>query len=169
MALGYKNILVAIDGSKGSEVALFDALNIAKRNDAHLDVLWVLDMNSLEYGNAGITLDGERIYKEVQECEKYMNDLKEHLVEAGLRQDQVSVHLRFGNPKTVIVEDFQPEYKNDLIIVGETGKNLIRRIMVGSVATYVMRTARCDVMVARTPEKVVSKDIENDMDDIEEE
>ena len=39
MALGYKNILVGIDGSKGSEIALMDALNIAKRNDAHLDVL----------------------------------------------------------------------------------------------------------------------------------
>ena len=70
MALGYKNILVGIDGSKGSEIALMDALNIAKQNNAHLDVLWVLDMNSLEYGNAGITLDGERIYKEEQECEQ---------------------------------------------------------------------------------------------------
>lgn len=168
MALGYKNILVGIDGSKGSEIALMNALNIAKRNDAHLDVLWVLDMNSLEYGNAGITLDGERIYKEEQECEQYINDLKEHLTEEGLPKDKVSVHLRFGNPKTVIVEDFQPEYKNDLIIVGETGKNFFKRIIVGSVASYVMRIAKCDVMIARTPEST-AKEIQSDMEDIESE
>lgn len=168
MALGYKNILVGIDGSKGSEVALINALNIAKRNDAHLDVLWVLDMNSLEYGNAGITLDGERIYQEEQECERYVNDLKEHLIKEGLKEDQISVHLRFGNPKTVIVEDFQPEYHNDLIIVGETGRNFFKRVVVGSVTSYVMQTAKCDVLIARTPEETV-KEIQADMEDIENE
>lgn len=169
MTLGYKNILVGIDGSKGSEKALLDAVNIAKRNDAHMDVLWVLDMNSLEYGNAGITLNGERIYKEEQECEKYMANLKKHLIAAGLAEDKVAVHLRFGNPKTVIVEDFQPEYKNDLIIVGETGKSFFKRIIVGSVASYITRTAKCDVMIAKAPEKDLSKDIDEDMEDIDDE
>lgn len=167
MALGYKKILVGIDGSKGSEAALFDALDITKRNNAHLDILWVLDMSSLECGNIGIDLNGERIYRQEQECEKYMENLKRDMVNAGLSEDQIAVHLRFGNPKKVIVEDFQPEYQNDLIVVGETGKNFIKRIIVGSVASYIMRTAQCDVMIARTPEKIVSNKVNNDVKDIE--
>lgn len=58
MALNYERVLVAIDGSKGSDVALETAIDVTKRNEAHLDILRVLDLNSLEYGGAGIALDG---------------------------------------------------------------------------------------------------------------
>lgn len=62
MSCEYEKILVAIDGSKGGEVALKEAIEVAKRNGAHLDVLRVMDLNSLEYGGAGIALDGMSIY-----------------------------------------------------------------------------------------------------------
>ena len=150
MSCEYEKILVAIDGSKGGEVALKEAIEVAKRNDAHLDVLRVMDLNSLEYGGAGIALDGEQIY-EIE------HDSEEYLLEAGLKPEQIRVHLRFGNPKLVIVEDFQPEYENDLIIVGSTGKNFLQRLVVGSVASYVIRSARCDVLVARTKEEDVKE------------
>ena len=39
MSCEYEKILVALDGSKGGEVALKEAIEVAKRNDAHLDVL----------------------------------------------------------------------------------------------------------------------------------
>ena len=52
MSCEYEKILVAIDGSKGGEVALKEAIEVAKRNGAHLDVLRVMDLNSLEYGGA---------------------------------------------------------------------------------------------------------------------
>ena len=146
------------DGSKGAEVALRTAVEVAKRNNTHLDILRVLDLNSLEYGGAGIALDGAKIYDIEQENEAYLLDLRDHLVNVdGLDEANVSVHLRFGNPKDVIVNDFQPEYHNDLIIVGSTGKNLFQRIIVGSVASYVVRAAKCDVLMARTTEADLAK------------
>lgn len=66
----YKKILVAIDGSKGAEVALNKAAMVAKNNDAHLDILRVLDLSSLEYSGAGIALDGARVYELEQKIEK---------------------------------------------------------------------------------------------------
>ena len=45
MALNYERVLVAIDGSKGSDVALETAIDVTKRNEAHLDILRVLDLN----------------------------------------------------------------------------------------------------------------------------
>lgn len=154
MPCEYERILVAIDGSRGGEVALKEAIEVARRNDAHLDVLRVMDLNSLEYGGAGIALDGEQIYEIEHESEEYLLDLRRKAIqEDGMKPDQIRVHLRFGNPKLVIVEDFQPEYENDLIIVGSTGKNFLQRLVVGSVASYVIRAAKCDVLVARTTEK----------------
>ena len=149
MAQEYKRVLVAIDGSKGADAALRTAIEVTKRNDhTHLDVLRVLDLNSLEYGGAGIALDGQKIYEIEQANEGYMLKLKDKIVaEYNLDADRVSVHLRFGNPKAVITKDFQPEYGNDLIVVGSTGKNFVQRMIVGSVASYVIRTAKCDVLM----------------------
>ena len=151
MAQEYKRVLVAIDGSKGADAALRTAIEVTKRNDhTHLDVLRVLDLNSLEYGGAGIALDGQKIYEIEQANEGYMLKLKDKIVaEDNLDADRVSVHLRFGNPKAVITQDFQPEYGNDLIVVGSTGKNFVQRMIVGSVASYVIRTAKCDVLMAK--------------------
>lgn len=151
MAQEYKRVLVAIDGSKGADAALRTAIEVTKRNDhTHLDVLRVLDLNSLEYGGAGIALDGQKIYEIEQANEGYMLKLKDKIVaEYNLDADRVSVHLRFGNPKAVITQDFQPEYGNDLVVVGSTGKNFVQRMIVGSVASYVIRTAKCDVLMAK--------------------
>lgn len=151
MAQEYKRVLVAIDGSKGADAALRTAIEVTKRNDhTHLDVLRILDLNSLEYGGAGIALDGQKIYEIEQANEDYMLKLKDKIVaEYNLDADRVSVHLRFGNPKAVITQDFQPEYGNDLIVVGSTGKNFVQRMIVGSVASYVIRTAKCDVLMAK--------------------
>lgn len=151
MAQEYKRVLVAIAGSKGADAALRTAIEVTKRNDhTHLDVLRVLDLNSLEYGGAGIALDGQKIYEIEQANEDYMLKLKDKIVaEYDLAADRVSVHLRFGNPKAVITQDFQPEYNNDLIVVGSTGKNFVQRMIVGSVASYVIRTAKCDVLMAK--------------------
>ncbi|WP_311408144.1 universal stress protein [Liquorilactobacillus uvarum] len=153
MAQKYERVLAAVDGSKGAETALKKAVEIVKRNHTKLDVLRVLDLNSLEYGGAGIALDGERIYKIEQANEEYMQKLKHSLIENGLGEEQVKVHLRFGNPKVVVVDDFQPEYQNDLIVVGSTGKNFIERLVVGSVASYITRNAACDVLMARPDKK----------------
>lgn len=151
MAQEYNRVLVAIDGSKGADAALRTAIEVTKRNDhTHLDVLRVLDLNSLEYGGAGIALDGQKIYEIEQANEGYMLKLKDKIVDKyNLDADRVSVHLRFGNPKAVITQDFQPEYGNDLIVVGSTGKNFVQRMIVGSVASYVIRTAKCDVLMAK--------------------
>lgn len=153
MTVTYKQILVAIDGSSGANAALKTAIEVAKRNDAHLDILRVLDLNSLEYGGAGIALDGEQIYRIEQENEQYLLELRDDLIKKhDFRPEQINVHIRFGNPKLVIAEDFPEEYKTDLIIVGSTGKNILRRIVTGSVASHVTRAAKCDVLVARTTE-----------------
>ena len=148
--MNYKRVLVAIDGSKGSEAALEDAINLVAGTDTRLDVLRVLDLNTVEYGGTGIALDGERIYEIEQENEKFMLNLRDDLVKnKGLKDDQVYVHLRFGSPKNIIAHEFPEEYHTNLIILGYTGRNFIERVVMGSVAAYVTREARCDVLTSK--------------------
>ena len=40
-----------------------------------------------------------------------------------------------------------------MIIVGSTGKSFLHRLITGSVASHVIRTAKCDVLVARSTEE----------------
>lgn len=50
----YENILVPMDGSKESELALGRAVAVAKRNGkAHIDVLNVIDTRAMAYNFAG--------------------------------------------------------------------------------------------------------------------
>ena len=90
MSCEYEKILVALDGSKGGEVALKEAIEVAKRNDAHLDVLRVMDLNSLEYGGAGIALDGEQIYEIEHDSEEYLLELRRKAIqeEQGLSRNK---------------------------------------------------------------------------------
>lgn len=146
----YKNILAPIDGSKVTDTVLKRAIEVAKRNDTHLDILNVLEVNQFSdtYGGA---VSGDVIYKLSEDVQKRLAELKKQAEDAGL--SDVSVHVRFGNPKPVIATEFPKDHHNELIMIGSTGLNALERLMVGSVATYVSRNAICDVLVVKPESK----------------
>ncbi|GAB5054516.1 MULTISPECIES: universal stress protein [Pediococcus] len=146
----YKNILAPIDGSKVTDTVLKKAIEVAKRNDTHLDILNVLEVNQFSdtYGGA---VSGDVIYKLSEDVQKRLAELKKQAEDAGL--SDVSVHVRFGNPKPVIATEFPKDHHNELIMIGSTGLNALERLMVGSVATYVSRNAICDVLVVKPESK----------------
>lgn len=146
----YKNILAPIDGSKVTDTVLKKAIEVAKRNDTHLDILNVLEVNQFSdtYGGA---VSGDVIYKLSEDVQKRLAELKKQAEDAGL--SDVSVHVRFGNPKPAIATEFPKDHHNELIMIGSTGLNALERLMVGSVATYVSRNAICDVLVVKPESK----------------
>ncbi|GAB5051510.1 universal stress protein [Pediococcus ethanolidurans] len=146
----YKNILAPIDGSKVTDTVLKKAIEVAKRNDTRLDILNVLEVNQFSdtYGGA---VSGDVIYKLSEDVQKRLAELKKQAEDAGLKD--VSVHVRFGNPKPVIATEFPKDHHNELIMIGSTGLNALERLMVGSVATYVSRNAICDVLVVKPESK----------------
>lgn len=83
----------------------------------------------------------------VQIVEKRLRDLEKQAKDAGV--ESVDIHIRFGNPKLVISRDFIRDHHNDLIIIGSTGSSRIERMLLGSTTGYVVRVAKCDVIVAR--------------------
>ena len=145
----YKRILAPVDGSDEAEIALKKATQVAMRNNATLDVLDVLDTRQF-VGAYGGMLTSDVIYQITEDTENYLSGLQQEIIKTGLPQDQVKIHIRFGDPKTVIAFDFLKDYHDDLIILGSTGLNAMERILVGSVSSYVTRNALTDVIVVRT-------------------
>lgn len=144
----YKNILVPVDGSKEAKLALEKAVAVAKRNHAHIDLLNVLDTRAVTYNYAGMS-DGSITYQLVNESKEYLSKLVNHLRSTDSFTD-VDIHIRLGNPKTVIAYDFPKDHQVDLIMMGASGLSAMQRAVMGSVTSFVNRNAIVDVLVVRT-------------------
>ena len=140
MVQEYSNILVPLDGSQQAEIALDKAVAVAKRNEAHIDVLAVIDPGQFGYNLAGLA-DGDITYQLVKET---VDQVKKD----GFTD--IAFHIRMGSPKPIISQDFVKDHHNDLIMMGATGLNAVERVLEGSVTTYVQRNALTDVIVVKT-------------------
>ncbi|OMP67456.1 universal stress protein [Domibacillus epiphyticus] len=147
--LKYTNVLVAVDGSKEAEWAFKKAVQIAKRNDAALNLIHVIDTRSFAAIEAYDRSIAER-------ARKYGNDLlddyKKEAATAGVKN--VNTFVEYGSPKVVIPKNVANQVKADLIICGATGLNAMERFLIGSVSEHITRAANCDVLIVRTDEAI---------------
>lgn len=148
MQSNYQRILVPVDGSVQAELALKKAVNVAQENHAHVDLLNVLRINHYGFYASG-SMPGDVIHELTQDATSYLNSLVETTAAATGFHD-MAIHVRFGNPKTVIVHEFVRDHHNDLIMLGATGLSAVARMVEGSVTAYVSRMAQIDVFVVRT-------------------
>lgn len=145
MALYYKNILVAVDGSKEAAWAFKKAIEIAKRNDAKLVMTHIIDLRTFATVEAYDRTISERANQFATEL---MESYKQQAMEAGITK--VSYEIDYGSPKVKIAKDVAKKYNTDLIICGATGMNAVERFFIGSVSEHITRYASCDVLVVRT-------------------
>lgn len=80
-------------------------------------------------------------------AERGVNTLAAH----GVASAQLRV--RDGLPGSEIVEEAL-EWPADLIVVGTRGRSAIKRILLGSVANYIVRHAPCSVEIVRERERL---------------
>lgn len=148
MTLVYKQILVAVDGSKESEWAFKKAVAIADRNDATLNLINIIDTRSYAAVEAYDRSIAERAQKFSEEL---LNNYKVEAEKAGVQH--VNILVEYGSPKTIISRDIAKKLEADLIICGATGLNTVERFLIGSVSENIVRSAKCDVLVVRTAEE----------------
>lgn len=154
--MAYRNILVTLDGSKLSELALQHAVQVAAP-DAHIHVLSVVAEGS---ANEVASLARARAYqlpdqkeqwpytsenRDVHEADarqKYLQEVSEWLEPAGY---QITVEALKGNVIDTIVSVARRGF--DVIVMvthGHTGPN---KMVLGSVVDAVLREAPCPVVV----------------------
>lgn len=145
MTLTYNEILVAVDGSKESELAFKKSVAIAARNNATLHLVNIIDTRSF----AAIEAYDRSIAERAQNfAEELLNGYKQEANKHGV--ENVNIMVEYGSPKTMISKDLATKVNADLIIVGATGLNAVERFLIGSVSENIVRTSKCDVLVVRT-------------------
>jgi nucleotide-binding universal stress UspA family protein len=82
--------------------------------------------------------------------EDLLNGYKAQAEAEGI--DKVKVVMEYGSPRSIITKEVSNSVEADLIICGATGLNTVERFIVGSVSDAIVRSAKCDVLVIRTPE-----------------
>ncbi|MBB6444366.1 universal stress protein [Bacillus benzoevorans] len=155
MELGYKTILVAVDGSNESERAFRRAAQIAKSNDAKLLLVHIIDGRAIAAVDT-YTFDSPLTDNDPTVFIKYENHARELLEkykkeaeDAGLKD--VNYYLQNGYPKELIT-DIANDNKVDLVVCGATGLNAFERLLIGSVSEYITRHVKCDVLLVRSQE-----------------
>ena len=147
MTLKYKQILAAVDGSKEAEFAFRKSVQIALRNNATLNLLYVVDAptyRTAEVFDPAIERDA------VEFGEELLENYRKEAETAGVLN--VNTVVTAGSPKFVISREFPKKVGADLIVCGATGLNAIQRFFIGSVTNYIVRNSSCDVLVVRTEE-----------------
>ncbi|WP_442595463.1 universal stress protein [Neobacillus sp. D3-1R] len=145
MGLTYKNILVAVDGSKEAEWAFKKSIEIAKRNQAKLLLAHIIDTRTFATVE---TYDRTIAERANQFAEELMNRYIALAHSAGITD--VKYEIDYGSPKIKIPKEVAKQFKADLIICGATGLNMVERLFIGSVSENITRHAPCDVLVVRT-------------------
>ncbi|SFQ32607.1 Nucleotide-binding universal stress protein, UspA family [Psychrobacillus psychrotolerans] len=140
----YNSIIVAVDGSKEAEYAFRKSIDIAYRNEgAQLHIVNIIDTR---YFGA---FDQEVAEEVKEQSREILDRYKARSIAA--RVENVNIIIEYGSPKTVITKEIAKSVEADLIICGATGHTPVERYLIGSVSEAIVRSAKCDVLVIRTP------------------
>lgn len=136
----YQKIAVAIDFSEQSKKALERGVILAKDYDAALQLIHVVD--TVSFGSIAaydLNYAGKLKTQSLSELETLKHEAKAQGV------NSVEVTVEEGSAKAILTQ--LPDV--DLIICGATGYNAMEKMVIGSVAEQVARTAKCDVLIVR--------------------
>ncbi|MBO1102706.1 universal stress protein [Enterococcus hirae] len=144
MSKRYQKIMVAVDGSKQSEQAFLEALDLAKDNEAELFIVSIINKVELTHSAYAFSkIYAEEKQKIEVEMLKKIHDAKEYGI------NDIHAIVETGDPRNLIGAVFPQQEAIDLIVMGATGKGAIQQALVGSTASYVVTHAPCSVLVVK--------------------
>lgn len=139
-ALGWKNILLATDGSDCSETAAVRALEIANTHGKELKVVFVVDAIGDIFVEAPGVTDSV-----MSRAEETFESIKR---KATLIDVNVETFIVEGEPHKEIV-NLANHLKSDVICLGSHGRTGLSRWIMGSVTEKVLENAKCSVLVVK--------------------
>jgi universal stress protein A len=135
-----ERILVAVDFSSPSDAVVDEALFLAQRFGASLDLMHVWRMSRNDDGPAA-------------PLQSFVASEPGHrMTEYLARAEQLGVtargRLERGDPENIILERASEGY--DLVVIGTRGRSGIARVLRPSVAEHVVRKAPCPVLTVHS-------------------
>ncbi len=140
VALAWKKIMVATDGSPCSLAAVERAVRFARAYDGEIEVVSVVDVPAELYGDAP-----DLVEELGRKAKGYADDAVQIVKDKGL---SATPHVVEGVAYEVI-PDLARTLGTQVIVVGSHGRTGMRRLLMGSVAEKIIGFASCPVLVAR--------------------
>lgn len=146
----FKRILVPIDGSHASGLGLDMAIKLAKDQGATLCILHVLDNRVLTQGMGMGGIGMDRLFESLRASGKQI--LAKAAVRAQKKQLRPKIIMDESSVRTVsdVIVRQARKLRADLIVIGTHGRRGISRLVMGSDAEGVVRTAPVPVMLIRS-------------------
>ena len=141
----FKRLLVPLDGSPLAEAVLPRVSELARLTNARLTLLQVIGPAMPELSAYDIVRLPEDDEALTTEARAYLSRVAGTLRERGL---DVDTEIRFGDPAERITEE-TALYQHDLVAMGTHARRGIDRLVIGSVADRVLRTARVPLLFVR--------------------
>lgn len=148
----YQNILVPLDGSDNSYMALKHAVKLAQMFQSKLFLVNVIDITRLNaYSPAayGGTLYTNLLKVAKDNSQDILDRGQQLATDAQVEAFPIQVN---SSPKASIATDLPKKYAIDLIVMGKSGTNAVSRILLGSTTAYVVQKAEVNVAVINTPD-----------------
>lgn len=153
-------IVVGVDGSEESKLALEWALEEARLRDCELEAVYAYDYTP-EWSSMSEILAAEGVMLEVPEATT--QERQETSAAVALRHAQEALrHIVSGTDasgvvvKQTVVDNHKPshylvEHSRDamMLVVGARGRGAVQRVILGSVSTYCVHHASCPTVVVK--------------------
>ncbi|GCF12942.1 universal stress protein UspA [Haloarcula mannanilytica] len=147
----YDRILVPTDGSAGTRDVLEHAETLATAHDSEIHALYVVDTGRFS------TLPHEPTWESVTQSLHREGEQALDMVRRLVADDvPLTRATSEGSPSREIV-DYAGQHDCDLIVMGTHGRGGIDRLLLGSVAERVVRSAH--VPVVTVPVETTSEDV----------
>lgn len=138
----HPSILISVDGSSFSEFAAQTGIELARRLNAKVILLSVIDLSNI-VGNASVggIIDAEILNIYHEEAQKVVDNIVKKYP-----YENITTMTQEGIPSETILR-MAAGNKVDMIIMGTHGRTGLRHLFMGSVAEYVIRHSHLPVLV----------------------
>jgi nucleotide-binding universal stress UspA family protein len=145
----YQNILVAVDGSHTSEVALQEAIKIAREQRGRLRIVNAVE--TVYFNLDGEFIDPTEVWDAMRKSgQAILAKALSTAQEAGIEAETKLVDIdTLGQRIPQVLADEAETWPADLIVVGTHGRRGISHLFLGSIAEGVARVATKPVLLVR--------------------
>ncbi|HYW00557.1 MAG TPA: universal stress protein [Candidatus Acidoferrum sp.] len=147
-----KRILLPTDGSECAGRAANVAIEVARKFDAELIVLYVIAVPATAVAKAGLSYGHEVALKEYFEsAHKEADKIVDKVIRLAKAKDVKATRLIRDYAVSVVETILEEATKSnvDLIVLGTRGLTRFKKLLIGSVSSGVVNHAHCSVLIVR--------------------
>jgi len=144
----YAKVLVAVDGSVAADKGLREAIRVAKAGDAQLVMLHVVNELLAYYAMDGAGLSVDLSQQLRDSGRRILDKAAARAARQGVAGKSVMREVVGGSAAQAIVREAKKQRAN-LIVLGTHGRRGMSRLVLGSDAEEVVRSAPVPVLLVR--------------------